>query len=561
LARRIDPRIEVPAAVIDGVRQAIPPSPLARTNDGGRAAAVTVTPLRPDPAPPRASLCNTDAEQGLLGALLIDNALLGRVSGFLRGEHFGEAVHGRIFDAIRTLSERGQTANSATLRTLFDQDGALSKVGGAKYLRELVKGVVTLINTEDYGHEIHDLYRRRQLRAVWQDGIADVEKIELGRPVTVIAADHAARLSEIVSAPTRLRLVNPVTLAGLPVPKRQWLVEPWIPMRRATGLYGVPGAGKTLLMQMLATACATGQKWLGRYVRRCKSILHYCEDDLDEMHGRQEEINRYYRCSFRDLDDIRWLPRLGDENTLMTFDAGGRACLSALFHELLAAAREFGARLIVEDTLADIFGGNENDRGHARRFVQEGLGRMARDADAAVVACAHPSLTGLKTDTGSSGTTGWRGGYRADFTLSFFRDDQGQPADSDARVLTRKKSNWARVGETITMHWVDGVLIADQPPSGIDEPIERRNVESVFLELLEKREQEGRPVSANPQSGNYAPKAFAQRPDNQRYTKRDFSAAMETLFAEGLIFSQVYGRPSHPHSRILRRTNGRAAAD
>src|ERR1700747_2813754 len=95
----------------------------------------TVTPLRePDldrsPQPP----ANIEAEQALLGAILVNNAAQARVAEFLLPEPFGNAVHGRIYAAISRLIERGQIANPVTLKNLFDQDGALAEIGGAAYL-------------------------------------------------------------------------------------------------------------------------------------------------------------------------------------------------------------------------------------------------------------------------------------------------------------------------------------------------------------------------------------------------------------------------------------------
>src|SRR5579863_4105454 len=129
-----------------------------------------VTPLHePDldrvPQPP----ANTEAEQALLGAILINNAAHGRVAEFLAAEHFGNAVHGRIFAAIGKLIERGQIANPVTLKNLFDQDGALAEIGGAQYLARLAGAAVTIINAEDYGRQIHDLYLRRELITVGED--------------------------------------------------------------------------------------------------------------------------------------------------------------------------------------------------------------------------------------------------------------------------------------------------------------------------------------------------------------------------------------------------------
>ncbi|MGH7031124.1 MAG: DnaB-like helicase C-terminal domain-containing protein, partial [Stellaceae bacterium] len=144
-----------------------------------------VTPLRDaglpslDPAVIRTPPFNTEAEQALLGAMLINNAAYPRVSEFLLAEHFGNAVHARIFASIGKLIERGQIANPITLKNLFDQDGALAEIGGAQYLVQLVSGAVTIINAEDYGRAIHDLYLRRQLIALGEDMVNEAFRHDL----------------------------------------------------------------------------------------------------------------------------------------------------------------------------------------------------------------------------------------------------------------------------------------------------------------------------------------------------------------------------------------------
>jgi replicative DNA helicase len=129
-----------------------------------------VMPLRePDlervPQPP----ANTEAEQALLGAILINNTAYGRVAEFLLPEHFANPVHGRIYAALGKLIERGQIANPITLKNLFDQDGALAEIGGAQYLARLAEAAVTIINAEHYGRTIHDLHLRRELITIGQD--------------------------------------------------------------------------------------------------------------------------------------------------------------------------------------------------------------------------------------------------------------------------------------------------------------------------------------------------------------------------------------------------------
>ena len=76
---------------------------------------------------------NIDAEQALLGALLIDNDVYDKVSAFLEPNHFYVPVHGRIYEAVRTLILRGQVATSVTLKAYFASDEALMDIGGSDY--------------------------------------------------------------------------------------------------------------------------------------------------------------------------------------------------------------------------------------------------------------------------------------------------------------------------------------------------------------------------------------------------------------------------------------------
>lgn len=106
---------------------------------------------------------NLEAEQALLGALLANNKAYERVSEFLAPEHFADAVHGRIFEAIARRIESGQLADPVTLRATFEHSGLLDEVGGAAYLGQLLSAMVGVINAGDYGRTIYDAWIRRQL--------------------------------------------------------------------------------------------------------------------------------------------------------------------------------------------------------------------------------------------------------------------------------------------------------------------------------------------------------------------------------------------------------------
>ncbi len=131
-----------------------------------------VTPIR-DELTYRQPPHNYEAEQALLGAIMVNNQALDRVNEFLRPEHFHDPVHGRIYATIGALIERGQVANPVTLKAQFDQDPALAEVGGAQYLVRLAAAVVSIINAADYGRIVHDLYLRRQLIELGEEVVTD----------------------------------------------------------------------------------------------------------------------------------------------------------------------------------------------------------------------------------------------------------------------------------------------------------------------------------------------------------------------------------------------------
>lgn len=122
-----------------------------------------------EPRPYRVLPFNEEAEQGLLGVLLIDNRALEKISDFLKFEHFYLPAHQRIYRAITILIDRGQAANPVTLKGYFEKDQDLADIGGAGYLADLAAGIVSTINAEDYARTIYDLHLRRELIALGEE--------------------------------------------------------------------------------------------------------------------------------------------------------------------------------------------------------------------------------------------------------------------------------------------------------------------------------------------------------------------------------------------------------
>ena len=122
-----------------------------------------------DALPYRQAPHNIPVEQALLGAVLVNNEAMHRVSGFLLAEHFFEPAHGRIFAAMVRLIERGQLASPVTLAHFFERDEGLTEVGGAQYLGRLAASMVSVLDVEDYGRTVYDLALRRELITVGEE--------------------------------------------------------------------------------------------------------------------------------------------------------------------------------------------------------------------------------------------------------------------------------------------------------------------------------------------------------------------------------------------------------
>ncbi len=111
----------------------------------------------------RESPHNIEAEQALLGAILINNDAFYRVSDFLKPTHFHEALHKRIYEISSDLIRVGKMANPVTMKTFLPNEGKVGDLTIFQYVLRLASEAVTVINAEDYGRAIYDLATRRSL--------------------------------------------------------------------------------------------------------------------------------------------------------------------------------------------------------------------------------------------------------------------------------------------------------------------------------------------------------------------------------------------------------------
>src|SRR5690349_11535453 len=127
--------------------------------------------LAPDPGTPvfRSAPHNIEAEQSLLGAILVNNDAFYRVSDFLEPKHFFEPIHQTIFETAGSLIRMGKVATPVTLKTFLPADTDIGGMTVGQYLARVAAEATTIINAQDYGRTIYDMALRRDLIRIGED--------------------------------------------------------------------------------------------------------------------------------------------------------------------------------------------------------------------------------------------------------------------------------------------------------------------------------------------------------------------------------------------------------
>jgi replicative DNA helicase len=140
---------------------------------------------------------NLEAEQALLGAILVNNDAFYRVSDFLKPVHLYEPLHRRIFEIAGEIIRMGKTANPVTVKTFLKADEKVGDLTVAQYLARLAAEAVSIINAEDYGRAIYDLALRRSLITIGEDMVNIAYDAPLDMPPQSQIEDAERRLFEL----------------------------------------------------------------------------------------------------------------------------------------------------------------------------------------------------------------------------------------------------------------------------------------------------------------------------------------------------------------------------
>jgi RecA-family ATPase len=338
-----------------------------------------------------------------------------------------------------------------------------------------------------------------------------------------------------------------------PTPEREWAIFNRVPLRQAGLFSGEGGTGKSIIELMKDVAHVTAKDWLGSVPEMGPAFYIGAEDDKKEIHIRLAAIAKHYDVTFRELTEggLHVLPLLGKDATLCAPLKSGKIETTALYKQLYQAAGDIKPKNISIDTLSRAFAGSEIDRVQVYAFCMH-MQALAEVAGGSVTVLSHPSLQGINSGSGISGSTAWHGAFRFRMYLKSAKPDDGEQPDNDLREIEFKKNQYGPKGESMVLRYQRGLFLPEGGVSNLDKAARKVNAEDVFLALLGRFTRAGRNVSDKKSSNNYAVKAFAREDEAKRQCLRaaDLEQAMRDLFKAGKIHVETYGRPSHPHSKL-----------
>jgi len=106
---------------------------------------------------------NLEAEQALLGSVLVNNDIIDEISSIIKPSIFYDPAHVKIYEVIENLNNKGMIANPITLKNFFEKDNMLSDVGGTEYLVKLTRFSSSMKQALDYAKIVHEMFLRREL--------------------------------------------------------------------------------------------------------------------------------------------------------------------------------------------------------------------------------------------------------------------------------------------------------------------------------------------------------------------------------------------------------------
>jgi RecA-family ATPase len=330
-------------------------------------------------------------------------------------------------------------------------------------------------------------------------------------------------------------LIDAAGWQGTERPVREFLDDRKLfPYGYASILTGAGAVGKTLLALQASVACTSVGKWLGADIRHGPVLFYSAEEPIKEMHIRIDEICEAENLHLSDLTGLYIidLNELGDAALIRGDNKTGVAKTTELFERLEKTIAAIEPVVVWLDNRGLLVTGNENDRTIASMAMRS-LQLLAEKYQCSIIMLSHPSLTGINTGTGSSGSTAWMNTARSVINMTKPKEEGDSEAPDDMRVLENNKANYAKHGTKVSLKWEFNRFICTDPPPSADTSIGRMDkAERVVLKLL--RWHAGKGIDLTLSS---APKEFDKLPKDMRegLNRTWFHRAITSLLDQGKI--------------------------
>ena len=107
--------------------------------------------------------CNIEAEQAVIGSILVSNDIYDEISPIIDSNKFFDPIHAKIFETIENLISKGLLANPITLKNYFENNEGLKELGGQEYLIKITKFSTSSKQAIDYANIVQEMHVRREL--------------------------------------------------------------------------------------------------------------------------------------------------------------------------------------------------------------------------------------------------------------------------------------------------------------------------------------------------------------------------------------------------------------
>lgn len=297
---------------------------------------------------------STEAEQAVLGGLLIDNSALKEVRTKLDFDHFYHANHQIIFSCILEEAAKKGNFDFLTIVEKLKTTGKLEEVGGEAYIFSLAKNTPTAANISIYADIIIEKTQRRMFLKLGDELKLKSANTDLADLTALIEASRYS-IEESLHNEKGLRSVSLQEFLSIEHPKREFILSPWLPQQGLAMIYAKRGVGKTFVALNIAYAVASGGSFLNWRAEKPRGVL-YLDGEMPAL-AMQERLKAISHSHKKELSDPTFLELITPD-----LQSSGMPDLASFEGQRLIEHKLDNKELIVVDNISTLCrNGHEND--------------------------------------------------------------------------------------------------------------------------------------------------------------------------------------------------------